>query len=346
MNFKTKFPITCTGSLPLIDEKKACELIFSKFNEIPFWPQLPKKSFFENMYTQFSENLPGVVIDENKRSIYVDTKNIDEKIEKVFNEYLNANVDYFAITKKYASGFHEFIKKAKENKNKNWQFVKGHITGPVSFGLTVTDENKRALFYNKTYKELLVKFLSMKAACQIRELKKVFDKVIIFIDEPYLVSIGSSFVSINEKEVFDDLNEIVGVIHNEGASAGVHCCGNTNWGLLLKTNLDIINFDAYNFIKSIGLYPEELKLFLKNSGSLAFGLVPNQLDLAGKTNPENLADIFKSSLNELSEKGIQRNKLIETSILTPSCGLGSEEAGSIDKIFDLLFKTKELLCNL
>lgn len=343
MNFKTKFPVTSVGSLPFRDEEKACSLIFSRFKEVPFWPQLPKRSFLENMYVQYSENLPGVSIDLEKKTIHVDTKNKEDEIEKVFKEYLEFNVDYFKISKDFASGFYEFLKLGKEFQGKNWQFVKGHLTGPISFGLTVTDENKRALYYNRTYKELLIKFLSMKAVWQVRMLKQLFDKVIIFIDEPYLISIGSSYVNINEKEVASDLNEISGAIHKEGAISGIHCCGNTNWGLLLKTELDIINFDAYNFIESVALYPEELKNFLNRGGALAFGLVPSQIDIAEKVKVSDLKNLFKKGLKALEAKGIPTKKLINSIIITPSCGLGSQEDEAVDKIFDILFELKENL---
>ncbi len=341
MKLITRFPITAIGSLPFTDEKDAVSLILSKFCEVPFWPQLPKRSFLEHMYAQYSENLPGVVINEKEKTIYVNTSGIDHEIEKALSEYIDFNVNYFGMTKEYASGLFEFIGQSAQFDKSGWKFVKGHITGPVSFGLTVTDENKRALYYNKTYKELLVKFLAMKAIWQIRILKKIFPKVIIFIDEPYLVSIGSSYVNIKEEEVSQDINEIVDAIHGEGALAGIHCCGNTNWGLLLKTKLDIINFDAYNFIDSISLYPEELKKFLSNSGILAFGLVPSQIEVLENTDIDKLTAVFANFIDVISKKGISKDKIINSGFLTPSCGLGSQPDGSVGRIFEALFELKD-----
>ena len=87
----------------------------------------------------------------------------------------------------------------------------------------------------------------MKARWQIKMLKRLNPNVIIFIDEPYLVSIGSRYVNIPAGDVIRSLDEVFSAIREEGALSGVHCCGNTDWPLLLKRGVDILNFDAYNF---------------------------------------------------------------------------------------------------
>ncbi|MBN1643272.1 MAG: methionine synthase, partial [Dehalococcoidales bacterium] len=58
------------GSLPHEDVDKAVAVVMRYQKEIPAWPQLPKRSFRENMYAQYSEGFPGVVIKNDK--IYVD----------------------------------------------------------------------------------------------------------------------------------------------------------------------------------------------------------------------------------------------------------------------------------
>ena len=40
------------------------------------------------------------------------------------------------------------------------------------------------------------------------------------------------------------LGEVIEAVHAEGALAGVHCCGNTEWSILIDAGVDIINFDA------------------------------------------------------------------------------------------------------
>ena len=62
---------TIIGSMPHTDPVKACALIARFLRDIPAWPQLPRRSFLENMYVQYSEGFPGAVVANN--SIRVET---------------------------------------------------------------------------------------------------------------------------------------------------------------------------------------------------------------------------------------------------------------------------------
>ncbi|MCX5686133.1 MAG: hypothetical protein NTW09_01530, partial [Candidatus Omnitrophica bacterium] len=193
---KFNFEATGLGSVPFKDPKEACRVIFENYKEIPFWPQLPKRSFLENMYAQFSEHLPGLVLDEANKSLYIDTTGVAETIEEVYGKYLESDTEFFRMSEDRAPGFYHFLENLK-NPPKEIKFIKGQITGPVSFALTVTDQNKRAIIYDKDLLEIITKTMVMKARWQVRKLKKAHPAVIIFIDEPYLMSIGSSYVNIN-----------------------------------------------------------------------------------------------------------------------------------------------------
>jgi len=37
--------------------------------DIPFWPQLPRLSYYEDMYVQASEHFPGMVLDMDKQTL-------------------------------------------------------------------------------------------------------------------------------------------------------------------------------------------------------------------------------------------------------------------------------------
>jgi hypothetical protein len=334
MKIDGKFLTIGIGSLPYVDAEKSVERIFKAF-DIPFWPQLPKRNFKENMYSQFSQGLPGLVLDEKKKTIYVDSSgDLSEDLAGIHEAYISKNYDLFGITEEFAKGFYEFIETAKKYKP---EYLKGHITGPVSFGLGVTDEKGKSIIYDDSLKEAFVKLLEMKAAWQIDKLKALAKQVIIFIDEPYLTSFGSSFVNIKREDVISMLNSIIDGIHSKGALAGIHCCGNTDWSVIAETRTDIINFDAYLYADNLLIYSEDIKKFLEKGGYLAWGIVPTSEAILKETD----VSLFKklsSHIENLEKKSIDRNLIITNSLLAPSCGMGTLSEPLVEDIITKLNK--------
>ena len=92
-DIKNSYLATGVGSLPFKDPVEAVNFVFDTYGcHIPYWPQLPKKTFNENMYVQFSERLPGVTVDEANNSICVNTqsKTYLSELEETFNKYNEA----------------------------------------------------------------------------------------------------------------------------------------------------------------------------------------------------------------------------------------------------------------
>jgi len=335
MKINNKFLTLGIGSLPYIDADKSVEWIFNTF-DIPFWPQLPKRSFKENMYSQFSQGLPGLIMDEEKKTIHVDSsKDLSEELAGIYEACISGSYDLFGITEEFAEGFYSFIKEAAKRKP---EYVKGHITGPVSFGLGVTDEADKSIIYNESLKEALVKLLEIKAVWQIDRLKALAEKVIIFIDEPYLTSFGSSFMNIKREDVISMLDSIIDGIHSKGAAAGIHCCGNTDWSMIAETKVDIINFDAYLYADNLSLYSKDIDRFLKRGGYLAWGIVPTS-DVVLKETSGSLFERLILQIKNLEKKSINRDLIIQNSLLTPSCGMGTLfenlTRDIVDKLSDL-----------
>ncbi len=336
---KFNFDATGIGSVPFKDPETALSVIFGNLKSIPFWPQLPKRSFLESMYVQYSEGFPGLVVDDARKTIHIDTQKAIGDIEAVYTKYLEGDIEYFKISKDHACGLYAFLAEF-TSRAKDVKCVKGHITGPISFALTVTNENKQAVMYDKDIFEVMTKALCMKVKWQIRELKKVFPSVIIFIDEPYLVSIGSSFVNINIEDAFSKLDEVIAAIREEGAFAGLHCCGNTDWPMLLKRDLDILNFDAYAFTKEFLLYGAEVKAFLDRGSTIAWGIIPSS-EAIDRENTLSLVKKFAEGIKTLSNKGIPAESV--SSIVTPSCGVGTLDESASRKVFETLRSVSENL---
>ena len=115
------FLLIGVGSLPHTDQDKAVRLVLSGFPDIPYWPQLPRRTNLENMYIQF------------------------------------------------AAGLHFLLSEAEGP----YPAVKGQITGPVSFGLMITDRRKKPAFYDPVGRDVLVKHLLRIAQWQFASLSRL-----------------------------------------------------------------------------------------------------------------------------------------------------------------------------
>jgi methionine synthase II (cobalamin-independent) len=336
-----KGAITSIGSWPQTDYNKIVNLIIENFKDLPSWPQLPKLGFHENMYVQYSEGLPSIVIEEKEEKIYFDTsKEIFSSIQTVYENFLSENYNFFAISEKYAKGLYIF-KQTLQQKAK-LKFVKGQTLGPISLGLSLTDENKRLILYNDQMSDAIVKSCVCKAVWQAKFLSEIAEKVVIFIDEPYLVSYGSAYINITRDQVISMLNEIIDKLHELNVLTGVHCCGNTDWSLLTDTNVDIINFDAYEFFDGFMLYPDQINKFLGQNKYIAWGIIPTKEEKIFSETPESLFAKLKNQQQILAGKGVDINNLEKNAIITPSCGTGSLSESASEKAIELLVKVSGL----
>jgi len=319
---------TIVGSMPYTDAKEACSLITHYLKDIPVWPQLPNRSFQENMYVQFSQGFPGVVLKGD--SIYIDrSQDLDKPLEQLYAAYLENDINKYPVSLEYAAGLYSFL----ESDNLSPKAVKGQITGPITWGLTVTDESKRAILYDDVLGDAVPKLLRLKAAWQEKKLKEICPNTIIFVDEPYMAAFGSVGMLISKEKVVSLLEEVF-----QGISGlkGSHCCGNTDWSILLGTSVDIISFDTYNYAQSLSLYPAEVKKFLERKGAIAWGIIPNEEKSLAKESVASLKDRLEEAMAPFTRNGVRFQQLIEQGLLTPSCGLASLSAEAATRVLELL----------
>jgi methionine synthase II (cobalamin-independent) len=332
---------TAIGSLPYSDPDKAVEVTLKHLRECPAWPQLPRRDFRENMYAQYSEGLPGVVVDGEKLKVWCDTsEDLLPEIEEVYAAYLDQDLSRFRISRDYASGLYAFAERVKAE-DKIYGILKGQVTGPISFGLTVLDENNRPIFYNEELAGAMLKLLNLKARWMEAFLKETgkANQILIFLDEPYLVSVGSALVAVSPEQVIDSIKQVT-----EGLNCltGSHCCGNTDWSLLFKAGLDVVNFDAYQYMESMALYPGELAKFLEEGGTLAWGIVPNNERIEEET-AESLVALFEEGVELLASRGVDRDLLRRRAMITPSCGLDGVDGELAEKAYELTENVSYLL---
>jgi hypothetical protein len=344
MDFEPQFLSTVAGSFPHTEALPLCETLVEAL-DIPAWPQLPRRSFLENMYVQFSAPLPGIVLDSISEKIRFDTTGeMSELLLPFYERYLADDLEAFVLPPEYASGFYAFLEVLHAA---NGEWAKGQVTGPVSFGLTVTDQDLRASLYHEQLQDVIVKNAAMNARWQARRLLEARPRVLICVDEPYMASFGSAYVSLERQAVIAMLDEVFEAIHQEGALAAVHCCANTDWSLLLETSVDIINPDAFGYLQALALYPVEIDAFLGRGGTFAWGIVPNSEAILHAT-PADLVDLLQAGIATMLEKGRARNlphleKLTTAGIISPSCGLGASTVEISDRVLAMLPRVSQAL---
>jgi methionine synthase II (cobalamin-independent) len=329
MEPKTEFNClpTIIGSMPQTDAKEACSLVAKYLPDLPAWPQLPKRHL-ENMYVQFSEGFPGIVLEGDKA--YVERSvDFDSRLEQLYNADAENDPANYGISAEYAAGLHAFL----ALKEKHPKMVKGQTTGPITWGLMVTDREQRGILYDDLLAEALAKFLRLKAMWQEKFLRQIAPDTIIFVDEPYLTSLGTAFVAIPNEQVSTLLEVVLSGITG---LKGVHCCGSTDWSLLLKSSTDILSFDTYNYADSLGCYPAEVKAFVERGGSIAWGIIPNEEDNVARESLGSLNDRLGEAMAPFTRDGLPFKQLVAQSLLTPSCTLASLSAEASVRALELL----------
>ncbi len=333
------------GSLPHDNTQQAIDYVFSLYKEIPFFPQLANVNRLEDMVFQCIQGVPSVKYDEDNIKYIFDmsSEKAFEELEQfyldyetIINENDHTNLQNYAITEPYSSTIKPFFKKIAQLKPK---YAKGQVIGPFTWGTILCDDVGRCAFFDETNRDIVVKSVALKALWQIETIKKASPDTtpIIFLDEPAICQYGTSaFVTVKKQEILDALKEVSDIIKQTGALSAIHCCGKADWEMIVDIGVDIVNLDAYLYAQNLCLFPKKIEKFLKSNGYVAWGVVPtldknalSELDL-----PKAI-EIFETAISYLTKKGIDKELIINHSILTPSCGAGSLDLNLAEKAMEL-----------
>ena len=236
------------GSLPISDHDEALKIVLEATPEIPLWVQLPVHRE-EGMMVQFSSGIPGITEQEGRVFVDASTAGFEDALMAFYEDYLGVTDGglplegtRFVMNEDSAKGFFSFIQAIKIASEKPIA-LKGQITGPVTLATGLTDQDRRALFYDDRLLDVVVKTLAMKARFQVEKLVQFGIPAIMFVDEPALAGFGSSaFVSISANDIQRVLGEVIEAIHQAGGLAGVHVCANTDWSLILDSESRHLKF--------------------------------------------------------------------------------------------------------
>jgi methionine synthase II (cobalamin-independent) len=259
---------------------------------------------------------------------------LSEDLESLYLATLENDLSGYALTPTYAAGLSEWSKGGFED----CMAIKGQVTGPISWGLAVVDQDLRPILYDEVLADALAKHLRLKAAWQEEELRQQHSRVMIFLDEPYMSSFGSAYVSVAREQVIALMDEVLSGVKG---LKGVHCCGNTDWSIILSTRVDILSFDTYDYAESLSLYPDEVEEFVGRGGVIAWGVVPRDSETLASETTDSLVDRLMDSMNLLVRKGLVLDDLLAASLISPCCGLGTLSVQDAERVLDLTVAMSE-----
>lgn len=339
------------GSLPLDDHENALKLILRHTPAIPLWPQLPQRPK-EGMVRQFLTGFPGLVDDGNRYWIDTSGQGFETEMAAFYEDYMRVEEETgflrgsrFQVGTDTAPGFSTLMDYLSTGAGSPLT-VKGQVTGPVTTGIGVKDQNGNSIIYDDNLRDMLCKLLALKARWQVTQMLQHTSNIapIIFIDEPGFVSFGASgFGGISKDMVSEAVAEVIGQIKQGGGLAGVHICANGDWGPALASEADIISFDAYFYFDNFILYKEQLIHFLSRGGILAWGIVPTSDPLVvAKESAGSLFSKWQEQLTTLAAFGFSEKQLMQQTLIAPSCGTGSLSPELAEKVLTMTSELSQL----
>lgn len=317
MALEARCRTTAMAIMPHTNIEEALGLVFSL--DIPFWPQLPRISFYEDMYAQASENFPGITIDIENEKLIFDTARFQQELGD-YSEKMG-QTETFALSQQYSAVYHKFL----DRDLQGYHAIRGQVTGPVSLGFSVLDEDRKPIIYNDEVRILLFDFIQQKVNVQYRDLKEKNPNAFIWLDEPGLGFVFSGLSGYNDLQAKEDYWSFMQGL--EGPK-GLHLCPNVNLPYLLGLGVDILSFDAYQ----IEFMPKEYAIavadFLKSGRVISWGIVPTESAMLSKETPETLAKRLMEYWEVVSRNtDVSLKQIAEQALVAPArCCIKDMEA--------------------
>ena len=344
--FKPHFLATGVGSVPQTNGTDALELIWKSVPLAPHWPQLPGLGAESSFVGQYLNALVGTGVIGNVSDPKFQLEETDwvERMTTFYTLYLEAiegeehALERFGFSAQGGEGFEAFCRDLERHGTRDAVLIKGQVSGSLTLGMQITDKNRRSCYYDDALRDMLVKTLAMHAEWQTKRLRNFGLPVLMTIDDPGLYAFGAStHVTLNREQLIAELNTIIDGILRQGGIPGVHVCAGMDWTLLFDSNIQVVNFDAYDYMQSMVVLAEPLNRFLARGGILSWGIVPTN-PVAWDETAQSLRLRLEENIAEFVKRGVDELLLRQQSMITPSCGTGTLKPELADHVYKLLFQ--------
>jgi len=328
------FLTTAMAVMPHRNPGQALEAALSL--DIPFWPQLPNLSYYEDMYVQASENFPGIVLDLDQRKL---SFSMDRFVEEFEAATANEDQDaFYDISPGYSEVYHRFLDLELGER----PAIRGQMEGPVSFGFNVADQDDRPILFDDTIRPYLFEFLARRINVQLDRLIRRNANAFMFVDEPGLQFVFSALSGYDSVQAKTDLETFLAMAKRP---RGIHLCGNPDWDFMLSLDLDILSLDVFGNGEVFSAYAGAIKRFLERGGVIAWGIVPTNVEPFEAESIQSLKQRLEQVWAALFDRGVDREMLVAQGLLSPAtcCLVNPDGEKTVDKAFEVVRQLSTVL---
>lgn len=325
---------TAMAVMPHTNADRALEVALTM--DIPFWPQLPRFSYYEDMYVQAAEHFPGIVLDVENRKLSFSTNKFMDELESVMAGFDDPAL--FDVSRDYSSVYHKFLEMDLADR----PAIRGQLEGPISFGFNINDEYDRPILFNDTVRPFMLEFMARRVNVQLERLKQKNENAFMFVDEPGLQFLFSAMSGYGDVQAKQDMETFFSMIHRP---RGVHLCGNPDWDFLLNLDIDVLSMDIYTNRDVFAGYSQSIKRFLEKGNTLVWGIVPTNIEPYEKESLKTLREQLEDVWSRLYSAGIDRELLLSQSLISPAtcCLVNPDFEKTVEKGFQTVKRLSETL---
>ncbi len=325
---------TAMAVMPHKDVGKALDTSLSL--DIPFWPQLPNLSYYEDMYVQAAEHFPGILLDLSQKTLKFSMEKFIMEFEDTMKKFDDPS--YFDISPEYSAVYHEFLTRDFSDR----AAIRGQLEGPVSFGFNVLDQDERPILFDDNIRPFMFEFMAKRINVQLARLKKKNSNAFMFIDEPGLQFIFSAMSGYGEQKAKSDLDDFFSIVDRP---RGIHLCGNPDWDFLLNLDMDVLSMDVYTNGEIFASCADSIRIFLEQGGVLVWGIVPTGFEAFEKESLGFLSMQLEGIWKHLAKKGLDLEYVISKSLLSPAtcCLVNPDKGLTVEKAFSLVNQLSDSL---
>ncbi|MGC4117485.1 MAG: hypothetical protein QM765_23585 [Myxococcales bacterium] len=327
-------PLSTTGigSLPHTQLEMALQQALTL--DVPYLPELPRRTPNEAFAAQVLEALPGLrVLDAGRLSVDFDAWKagafaLDAKLDEAKDP---GNFEPFLPSATSASAWSPFVFEVQSRKV---AFAKVQCAGPA----TVLASLAGGAQLPERLEGQVVRLVVHRALAMAWAVRVAGAVPVVFLDEPVLGMVRQASKAEQEREL-EHLRHTVLGLRNEGAITGIHCCGEADWAPLLRLGLDVLSFDATTSLDKLLVSRPDVERFLETGGWFGLGVVPTDA-----RTPQEFDERLETTLKKIESLSAPlRSRILSQSLLTPACGLGMRGVGDVERVFEALLDAQARL---